>query len=100
MTMTKLDDVSGPSLDIHVPTSRLLRAVDRLHTLATWGAIAALAAVLGSYAACERPARPHYEVIGPDPETLPLPPPLAAPDAGEAVAWRDIDAGALLMAAR
>jgi hypothetical protein len=102
MTMTNLDDVSRLTRDIrNLPSHPLLRAVDRLRKIAAWGSIATVTAVVGSYACCERPAHHHYEDIGPDPETLPLPPPVTAPDAELIARARpDIDAGALLVAVR
>jgi hypothetical protein len=88
MTMTNLDN--------------LPRVLDRLQSIATWGSLAAVLVVVGAYACCERPVHHRFEAIGPDPETLPLPPPpVVAPD-GEAIARArpDVDAGAMLVAGR
>lgn len=55
--------------------------MDRLWKAAPWLAIVAVAAEVGQYAFCERPAQPApYEDVGPDPATLLQPPPVTAPD--------------------
>jgi hypothetical protein len=89
MTMTNRDNLSRLT-----QSHPLLRLLDRLQAIATWGSLAAVLVVVGSYACCERPAHHHYEAVGPDPETLPLPPPPIAR------ARPDVDAGAMLVAER
>jgi len=103
MTMTNLDHLSRLTRDIqNLPSHPLLRVVDRLQHIATWGSLAAVLVVVGSYACCERPAHHPYEAVGPDPETLPLPPPPVMGPDGEAIARArpDVDAGAMLVAER
>jgi hypothetical protein len=100
--MNHFDHVSGPSIPVNenpgastaapqmtrsaaiapTPMTRAqLRAVDRLWKAASWLAIVAVAAVVGQYTFCERPAQSApYEDVGPDPagrQPL-LPPPVTA----------------------